>query len=212
MEANARIETHTVLQSQRSQRFRRRKNISILLLKMIDYVWSSKSGCFDFDLTFLASQQTRSNQLMSSTQPRFYASWCKSCQKMGMQYERIGKEIGDLVITNKDGTETVVKSGEIRLAQIEYGANRKLCKSLDVKKVPSVHFYSERKKVDGFPCGPKKIAMLLEKLSHYRSLSLVELSFEADMNEGSALADRVLETLCEDEESTSPQCITDQDS
>lgn len=143
---------------------------------------------------------------------KFYASWCKSCQKMGMQYERIGKEIGDLVITNKDGTETVVKSGEIRLAQIEYGANRKLCKSLDVKKVPSVHFYSQRKKVDGFPCGPKKIAMLLEKLSHYRSLSLVELSFEADMNEGSALADRVLETLCEDEESTSPQCITDQDS
>ena len=76
-----------------------------------------------------------------------------------MQYERIGKEIGDIVL-EKDGSETLVSQGEIRLAEIEYGANKELCKALGVKKVPSVHFYSQGKKVDGFPCGPKKIAMV----------------------------------------------------
>ena len=113
-----------------------------------------------------------------------------------MQYERIGKNIGDLVMVNEDGTETIVKEGEIRMAEIEYGANRELCKSLGVKKVPSVHFYSQGKFIEGFPCGPKKIAMLLEKLTHYRSLSNSELAFEADMNQGSALGNSVLETLC----------------
>jgi hypothetical protein len=112
-----------------------------------------------------------------------------------MQYARIGKEIGDLVVMNEDGTETVVSEGDTRLAEIEYGANKELCKSLGVKRVPSVHFYSLGKKVDGFSCGPKKITMLLEKLSHYRSLSLPELSFEADMNQGLTLGDSVLETL-----------------
>ena len=119
-----------------------------------------------------------------------------------MQYERIGKNIGDLVVVDEDGSETLVKEGEIRMAEIEYGANRKLCKSLGVKKVPSVHFYSRGKLIDGFPCGPKKIAMLLEKLTHYRSLSHTELSFEADMNQGSALGNSVLEALCAE----APQC------
>ena len=115
---------------------------------------------------------------------KFYASWCKSCQKFGMQYEKIGKDVGD----------------DIRMAEVEYGANKELCKSLGIKKVPSVHFYSMGKKVDGFPCGPKKIPMLMEKLSHYRSLSLSELSFEADMNEGASLMGAsVLGTLCSEE-------------
>jgi thioredoxin-like negative regulator of GroEL len=106
----------------------------------------------------------------------------------GKQFERIGKNIGDL--ETKDSS--LVKEGEIRLGQIEFGANTKLCKKLGVKKVPSLHFYSESKKVDGFPCGPKKISHTLERLNHYRSLSLSELSFEADMNKGKALGEDML--------------------
>jgi hypothetical protein len=112
-----------------------------------------------------------------------------------MQYERIGREIGELVVKNKDGTETVVREGEIRMAEIEYGANQELCRSLGVKKLPSVHFYSEGMLVDGFPCGPNKIGMLLEKLMHFKSLSPAELAFEADMNQGLALGESVIETL-----------------
>jgi hypothetical protein len=113
-----------------------------------------------------------------------------------MQYERIGREIGDLVVRNKDGTETVARDGQIRMAEIEYGANAELCERLGVKKLPSVHFYSDGKKVDGFPCGPKKLPMLLGKLSFYKELSPPELAFEADMNQGLVLGESVLETLC----------------
>jgi len=119
---------------------------------------------------------------------KFYATWCKACKAFGRQYERIGNNVGDL--ESKDGC--IVKEGEVRLAQIEFGANSKFCRSLGVRKVPSMYFFSQGKKVDGFPSGPKKIAHTLEKLNHYRSLSLQELSFEADMNEGEALGEDIM--------------------
>lgn len=121
---------------------------------------------------------------------RFHASWCKSCKLFGKQYERIGREIGDLEAV--DGSSTLSKEGEVRLAQIEYGENTKLCKNLGVKKVPSIHFYSQGKKIDGFPCGPKKIAHTLERLNHYRTMSPEELAFEADMGLGKVLVGEVL--------------------
>eukprot|EP00428_Durinskia_dybowskii_P014172 CAMPEP_0170210108 /NCGR_PEP_ID=MMETSP0116_2-20130129/4650_1 /TAXON_ID=400756 /ORGANISM="Durinskia baltica, Strain CSIRO CS-38" /LENGTH=233 /DNA_ID=CAMNT_0010460603 /DNA_START=15 /DNA_END=716 /DNA_ORIENTATION=- len=127
---------------------------------------------------------------------KFHAPTCKSCQKFGVQYNRIGKEIGDLTAQNQDGSETLVlRTGEIRLAEMEYGANKELCKSLGVTKLPTVHFYSRGKFLEGFPCGPRKIGILLEKISRYRSMTASELEFEVAMNEGSALGDIVLETL-----------------
>lgn len=149
------------------------------------------------------------SNLDPSSTVRFHASWCKTCQKFGMQYERIGREIGDAVAVSDDGSEIIVREGEIRLAEIEYGANQDLCKSLGVRKLPSVHIYSGGKLVEPVACGPKRIGMLLSKISHYKSLSLPELSFEADMNQGLALGETVLETLCADNEvSDSPSCLT----
>ncbi|CAJ1937179.1 unnamed protein product [Cylindrotheca closterium] len=124
---------------------------------------------------------------------KFHASWCKSCKVFGKQYERIGKEIGNLVAI--DDISTVTRMGEIRLAEIEYGKNADLCKSLGVKKVPSIFFYFKGNKLDGFPCGPKRIAHTLERLNHYRSLSSTELDFEADMGQGNVLGDALLENL-----------------
>lgn len=96
---------------------------------------------------------------------------------------------------NQDGSQTVVREGEIRLAEMDYGANKELCKSLGVTKLPSVHFYSKGRLVEGFPCGPRRIGKLLEKLARFRSMTPNELAFEADMNQGIALGESVLETL-----------------
>lgn len=126
---------------------------------------------------------------------KFYAPYCKSCQKFGQQYSRIGKEIGELTIRNKDGSETTVREGEVRMAEMEYGSNKELCKSLGITKLPSIQFYSKAKLVESFSCGPRKIGMLLEKLSRFRSMTPAELEFEADMNQGIALGDSVLESL-----------------
>lgn len=112
-----------------------------------------------------------------------------------MQFERIGKEIGELTTRNRDGTDTVVRDGEIRLAEIEYGANKELCKSLGIKKLPTVHFYSQGKLVEGFGCGPRKINVLLDKLMRYRAMSLPELDFEGEMNRGMTLGKSVAESL-----------------
>lgn len=108
---------------------------------------------------------------------------------------RVAKEYGDLIARDKHGIELVAKEGQVRFAEVEFGANKELCESLGVKKLPSVFFYSQGSKVDGFPCGPKKFSKLLSKVSDYRSMSPEELAFEADMNQGSDLANSFLESL-----------------
>lgn len=112
-----------------------------------------------------------------------------------MQYRQIAKEMGDIVAKDKHGIEHVVKAGGVRFAEMEYGKNTDFCKSLGVEKLPSVYFYSKNQKVDAFPCGPKKLPLLLEKLASYGSMSPAELAFEAEMNRGARLANSVLETL-----------------
>jgi hypothetical protein len=66
---------------------------------------------------------------------------------------------------------------------------------LGVTKLPTVNFYSQGNKVDGFPCGPKKLKLLLEKITQYRDMSSQELQFEAEMNKGLALSAMVLKRL-----------------
>ena len=94
------------------------------------------------------------------------------------------------------------RKGEIRLAEIEYGKNTELCRSLGVKKVPSIFFYYNGKKLDGFPCGPKRIAHTLDRLNYYRSLSPSELAFEATMGQGNTLGDTLLREALSDEKDT----------
>jgi thioredoxin-like negative regulator of GroEL len=89
------------------------------------------------------------------------------------------------------------------MAEIEYGANTEFCQELGITKLPTVNIYSNGRKVDGFPCGPKKYSLLLEKLDTYLRLSHEELAFEAEMNQGAALADTVLSTLNSQQKSAS---------
>ena len=117
------------------------------------------------------------------TMIRFYASWCKSCAKMGVHYKNIAREVGDQVITTTDGKEIVVRRGNVRIAEIEYGANEEFCKALGIKKLPTVQFYSRGSLVDGFPAGPKKVPILKAKLAHYMSLNSKALSFVSRMSE-----------------------------
>jgi thioredoxin-like negative regulator of GroEL len=131
---------------------------------------------------------------------RFYADWCKSCQKFGQQFHRIGREIGDLeevtLNDNDDEEAAIVRQGEIRMGEIEWGANSDLCKALGVTKLPAVHIYSSKGRlVDAFRCGPNKLPMFLDKLDNYLSMDSAELDFEADMTEGTRLSESVMDAL-----------------
>ena len=115
---------------------------------------------------------------------------------MGIQFQRIANQCGDV-----DSGEM----GELRFAAVEYAANIEMCKSLGIKKLPSVFIYSQDQLVDSFPCGPKKVPMLLEKLEHYHGLSKEELVFEASMKSGAQLGDAVLEQVMHTTPSTAGQ-------
>ena len=42
-----------------------------------------------------------------------------------------------------------------------------MCRSLGIKRLPTVHFYQKGEKLDGFPCGPSKFPMLQERIEQY---------------------------------------------
>jgi len=93
---------------------------------------------------------------------KFHAAWCKSCQKFGMRYNELA------VKENKNS------EGDVCFAQIEFGSNRQLCKSLGIKRLPTMHFHKFGEKIDGFPCGPSKFHILLDTLGRYKNISTID--------------------------------------
>lgn len=83
--------------------------------------------------------------------------------------------------------QKVVREGQIRMASIEFGANKELCKSLGIKRLPTVHFYRRGEKLAGFPCGPAKFQLLLDTIQHYLSSQKSESDLEHKLDEGNAL-------------------------
>ena len=70
---------------------------------------------------------------------RFYATWCKSCQRFGLKYRHLARDEGDHIIgTEAEDSIAVTHTGEVRFAEIEYASSAKLCKTLKVKKLPTV--------------------------------------------------------------------------
>jgi thiol-disulfide isomerase/thioredoxin len=111
----------------------------------------------------------------------FHASWCKSCQKFGQLYQKLAKEQADWAA---DGD--VLETGTIRLASVEWGANTELCRSLEITRLPSVHYYHSGRKLAGFSAGPSKFQLVKDRLTYYQSLAKAELEVEANIELGGA--------------------------
>ena len=114
-----------------------------------------------------------------------------------MQFQRIANQFGD--IEEEHGSGTIKEKGDLRFAAVEYATNLDMCKSFGIKKLPSVFIYSQGSLIDSFPCGPKKIPMLLEKLELYHNMSNEQLQFEASMKSGTQLGEQVLEQVVNQE-------------
>mmetsp|Transcript_6409 Transcript_6409/g.15963 ORF Transcript_6409/g.15963 Transcript_6409/m.15963 type:complete len:278 (-) Transcript_6409:146-979(-) len=93
---------------------------------------------------------------------KFYASWCKSCQKFGIKYRHLAFDDGDRIV----GIEgTTVHSGEVRFAEVEYSANAKLCKALKVKKLPTVHMHRKGSgKIADMTCKPSLFHLVTDEV------------------------------------------------
>lgn len=65
---------------------------------------------------------------------KLYAPWCKKCRAFGVKFRKLATENGDRM----NAAGEVIRSGDARFGEIEYSSNVKLCKSLKVKKFPTV--------------------------------------------------------------------------
>jgi len=126
---------------------------------------------------------------------KFHASWCKSCQKMGVMFRHLAMEEGDLC--NKKNE--LVQSGSVRFAEIEFGANTKLCRTLGIKRLPSVHLHKGAVgQLAGFPCGPAKFPSLENTLESFLGKSDEELELDKKLEESSDLSDEIINQLRKD--------------
>jgi len=76
---------------------------------------------------------------------KFYAKWCKKCQKVGKQLDRLAKEYGDRTIVQPppEGEQEVFVDGSIRFGQLEYTPESKalITETLGIRGTPTLHLY-----------------------------------------------------------------------
>jgi len=82
----------------------------------------------------------------------FTAKFCKKCQKLMMRWPKLIREKGDLVRRGNDANE-LIKKGNVRFAEVEFGENQVLCERLGVDKVPFVRMYKDGHLLTAFDCG-----------------------------------------------------------
>ena len=87
----------------------------------------------------------------------FHASWCRYCLKFLKKWNR-------KVVANPQLKQ------QLRFASVEYGANRKLCQSLNIQKLPTIQLYYGQDLFASFPCPPKEFKRVPALLSQYVTL------------------------------------------
>jgi hypothetical protein len=91
----------------------------------------------------------------------------------------------------------LLKQGNVRFAEMEFGANAEFCRSLGIKKLPNIHIYKVPSPgwITGFPCGPSKFTILEETLDRLQSMKDDELQLAKTLEEGSEMADEIVREL-----------------
>ena len=80
---------------------------------------------------------------------KFYAGWCRACKTIAPRFERLAKEFGE----------------EAAFYEIEFSANKDLCRRLDIKKLPCVQFFQGAEgHAATVMCGPSKFPEVRLKL------------------------------------------------
>eukprot|EP00526_Cylindrotheca_closterium_P019188 CAMPEP_0113635534 /NCGR_PEP_ID=MMETSP0017_2-20120614/18526_1 /TAXON_ID=2856 /ORGANISM="Cylindrotheca closterium" /LENGTH=222 /DNA_ID=CAMNT_0000546325 /DNA_START=65 /DNA_END=733 /DNA_ORIENTATION=- /assembly_acc=CAM_ASM_000147 len=68
---------------------------------------------------------------------KFYAPWCKTCQRLGLQFTRLATELGDGIASRK------MVEGQLRFAEVAYSpqTNHFVQDQLQVQAVPTLQLY-----------------------------------------------------------------------
>ena len=156
---------------------------------------------------------------------KYYATWCKSCQRFGAKYRHLAFDEGDRI--NSEGQ--IYHTGGVRFAEVEYAASAKLCKTLKVKKLPTVHMHRKGSgRIADICCKPSQFQIVVDEVQRLlegapaQSATDVSLetkrdattekeagvqnkanatsaSFDTAMSDGSSLADEIATSLQQEE-------------
>jgi len=68
---------------------------------------------------------------------KFYAKWCKKCQLVGRQFDRLAMELGDRIVDQQ------LIDGDVRFAQVEYNPKSQafITEELQIQGVPTIQMY-----------------------------------------------------------------------
>jgi len=90
---------------------------------------------------------------------KFFAPWCRACRGLEPKYKRLSVEYAA-----KGGVRFYELSHKTMAAQ--EGGSEFLQKH-EINVLPLIHFYLGGQRVEAFPCGPRKIELLREKLEQW---------------------------------------------
>ena len=121
---------------------------------------------------------------------RFYAPWCKTCQRLGLHFDRLALELGD-TIQNRQKVK-----GSVRFAMIEYGSetSRLITESLKIRGVPTLQLYSGVHKL-WEENGATTIRGLKQELASLATLSTEELQAHAEQVDDGILRNSIDENF-----------------
>ena len=96
-----------------------------------------------------------------------------------------------------DNDGNLVREGDIRFAQIEYGQNIQLCKAIGNKKLSFVQLYKTSSgKIDELVCGPHDFKeKIVKQINLFLASSVEEPVFQKNMEDGQALSDGIMSSI-----------------
>lgn len=94
---------------------------------------------------------------------KFFAPWCRACRGLEPKYKRLSVEYAA-----RGGVQFFELSHKTMAAQ-EGGSD--FLQKHEVNVLPLIHFYARGKRVEAFPCGPRKIELLREKLEQWHNFA-----------------------------------------
>jgi thiol-disulfide isomerase/thioredoxin len=108
---------------------------------------------------------------------KFYASWCKTCAKFSLKYDKLVAKHSDwIVLPNNHNQHDISKIGSLQFGTVEYSACRAIFNVLNVTALPSIHVYDPYgTKVIDLAVPPSKFDQVATTINHYVQLYENEL-------------------------------------
>jgi len=131
---------------------------------------------------------------------KFYAKWCKKCQRLGRHFDRLAMDMGDCIVDQQ------MIDGDVRFAAIEYtpASQDFLTNELQIQGLPTVQLYVGTRKLfdESGAAGMKQIMHELDVIEDLSHDELLERAESAD--------DGVLSSLLEESFYDSPDFLNEE--